>query len=120
VLGMDTCARVEVELTAASASECAVVRDLARGAVREPGLGRLVPLFGEYVGKRGGLASPFGEYGMDMRPIAMLGSRDKVATSDHRSTKMTTLPRIDRLATIANKRVANTAKGDEFSPMERK
>ncbi len=74
MFGMNACARVEVELTAAIASDCAVARDLARGTVREPGLGRLVPLFGEYVRKRGGLASPLGEYGMDMRPIAMFGS----------------------------------------------
>lgn len=69
---MDACARVGVEVSAARASGCAVVCDLTRGAFRELGFGRLVPLFGEYVGKRGGLATPFGEYGLDMRPIAML------------------------------------------------
>jgi hypothetical protein len=71
---MDARARVGVEVSAASASICAVVRDITRGAVRELGFGRLVPLFGEYVGKRGWLAPPFGEDETDVRPIAMLGS----------------------------------------------
>jgi hypothetical protein len=54
MFALGACARVGAEVSAARASDCGVVRDLARGAVRELGFGRLAPLFGEYVGKRGG------------------------------------------------------------------
>jgi hypothetical protein len=64
-------------VSAAKASDCAVVWDLSRGAVGDQGFGGLVPPFGDSVGKRGGLASPFGEYGMDMRPIALFGFFDE-------------------------------------------
>jgi hypothetical protein len=87
---MDACARVGVEVSATSASACAVVRDLARGAVGELGFGRLVPLFVEYVGKRGGLASPFGEYGMDVHPIAMLGALRAAGGASRRSSDRAT------------------------------
>jgi hypothetical protein len=69
---MDACARVGVEVSASRASGCVVVRDLARGADRELGLGGPVPLFGEY--------------GMDMRPIAILDSRERPRPRPGRST----------------------------------
>ena len=75
MFAMDARARLGVEVSPARASGYAVVRDLARGAVGELCFGRLVPLLWEYVRKRGGLASPFGEYGRDTHPVAMLGIR---------------------------------------------
>jgi hypothetical protein len=101
---MDACARVGVEVSAARASGCAVVRVLARGAVRELGFGRLVPLFEEYVGRQGGLASPFGEYGRDTHPIAMLG-REELCEVIHLRNRLGSLVitsnrQVEELATL--------------------
>ncbi len=85
MFAMEACARVGIEVSAARATGCALVRDFARGAVRELGFGGLVPLFGEYVGKRGGLAPPFGEHGMDTRPLLCWAASERRAANEEGS-----------------------------------